>query len=173
MTQDVDSHLVSLAGDAFGLVYDQAKAAVQKLAGVLKGSAGMAGTDNGAHAWASKYDTFCGGHAGGEGLMEAASLAIMGAAQCSDLLHTTAINHQNADHQSAINNNTAPAFPPNMWATNQKVPTLKIKAWDGRINLAKVTVVTRSAADSKSFGPRRLRSGATTSSPTCSATNGN
>jgi hypothetical protein len=112
MTQDVDSHLVSLAGDAFGLVYDQAKAAVQKLAGVLKGSAGMAGTDNGAHAWASKYDTFCGGHAGGEGLMEAASLAIMGAAQCSDLLHTTAINHQNADQQSAINNNTAPAFPP-------------------------------------------------------------
>ena len=37
---------------------------------------------------------------------------IMGAAQCADLLHTTAINHQNADQQSAINNSTAPAFPP-------------------------------------------------------------
>jgi hypothetical protein len=112
MTQDVDTHLVSLAGDAYGQVYDAAAAAVHTLAGVLKGSAGMAGTDNGAHAWASKYDPLCGGRTGGAGLMEAAAASIMGAAQCSDLLHTTAINHQNADHQSAINNSAAPAFPP-------------------------------------------------------------
>ena len=112
MTQDVDTRLVSLAGDAYGQVYDGAAAAVHTLAGVLKGSAGMAGTDNGAHAWASKYDPLCGGRAGGAGLMEAAIASITGAAQCADLLHTTAINHQNADRQSAINNSTAPAFPP-------------------------------------------------------------
>ena len=112
MTTDVDPHIVTLAGDSFGQVYDDAAAAVRTLAGVLKGSAGMAGTDNGAHAWASKYDAFAGGHAGGEGLMEAATASIMGAAQCADLLHTTAVNHQNADQQSAINNSTAPAFPP-------------------------------------------------------------
>ncbi len=63
--------------------------------------------------------------------------------------------------------------PLNMWATNQKVPTLRIKASDRRINLVKVTAVTLSAVDWKSFGLQRLLSGATTSSPTCSAMNGN
>ena len=42
----------------------------------------------------------------------------------------------------------------------------------GRANLAPAKAMTRSAAARKSSGPRRLRSGATTSSRTCSATNG-
>ena len=65
------------------------------------------------------------------------------------------------------------AFPLNTWATNRKAPTSRIKAWGGRINLAKVSVLTPSAAASKSFGPRRQRSGVTTSSRTFSNTNGN
>ncbi|MGB3482492.1 MAG: HNH/ENDO VII family nuclease [Mycobacterium sp.] len=72
----------------------------------------MAGTDTGAHQFATKYDTLVGGGASGAGLMEAATSAIMGAAQCSDLLYATAINHQNSDEQSAINNTAAPAYPP-------------------------------------------------------------
>jgi catalase-peroxidase len=43
----------------------------------------------------------------------------------------------------------------------------------GRANLARAKAVIRSAAAWKSSGPRRQRSGATTSSGTCSATNGN
>lgn len=112
MTQDVDPAVVAEAGRVYGRVYDAAAAAVHKLAGVLKGSAGMGGTDNAGHAWCVKYDALVGGRAGGAGLMEAASATIMGAAQESDLLATTAVNHQNADQQSALNNAGAPAFPP-------------------------------------------------------------
>jgi HNH/ENDO VII superfamily nuclease len=72
----------------------------------------MGGTDSAGHSWCVKYDALCGGSAGGAGVMEAATASIMGAAQCSDLLHTTAVNHQNADRQSAMNNQYAPAFPP-------------------------------------------------------------
>jgi hypothetical protein len=60
MTQDVDPWVIKQVADAYGGVHQQAADAVNKLAGVLKGSAGMAGTDNGAHAWASKYDPLCG-----------------------------------------------------------------------------------------------------------------
>ncbi|KZS79945.1 hypothetical protein B4U45_18375 [Mycobacterium persicum] len=112
MTQDVDPAVVAEAGRVYGKVYDAAAAAVQHLSGVLKGSAGMAGTDIGGHSWSLKYDALVGGRAGGAGLMEAATAAVMGAAQCSDLLATTAVNHQNADQQSAMNNAGAPAFPP-------------------------------------------------------------
>jgi len=112
MTQDVDPAVVAEAGRVYGRVYDAAGAAVHKLAGVLKGSAGMGGTDNAGHGWCLKYDALVGGRAGGAGLMEAASATVMGAAQESDLLATTAVNHQNADQQSALNNAGAPAFPP-------------------------------------------------------------
>jgi hypothetical protein len=56
-----------------------------------------------------------------------------------------------------------------MSAPNQKVPESRIRASDGRINLAKAVVLTPSAAAWKSPGPRRRRSGATTSSRTCSS----
>jgi catalase-peroxidase len=65
------------------------------------------------------------------------------------------------------------AVPVNMSAPNQRVPTSRSKASVGRANLAQAKGVTRSEAAWKSFGPRPLRSGATTSSRTCSATNGN
>ncbi|WP_421841364.1 GH-E family nuclease [Mycobacterium sp.] len=72
----------------------------------------MGGTDNAGHSWCLKYDALVGGRSGRAGLMEAATASIMGAAQCSDLLAATAVNHQNADQQSAMNNPDAPAFPP-------------------------------------------------------------
>jgi hypothetical protein len=56
VTQDVDPLVIKQAGDAWREVHDEAAAAVTRLAGVLEGSAGMAGSDNGAHTWASKYD---------------------------------------------------------------------------------------------------------------------
>ncbi|MEN4487818.1 HNH/ENDO VII family nuclease [Mycolicibacterium cosmeticum] len=93
-------------------MHDAAASAVTALAGVLKGSAGMAGTDNGGHEWALKYDPFCGGRDGAAGVMEQATMAVIAAGQCADLLHATAVNHSNADEQSAVNSPNAPAFPP-------------------------------------------------------------
>lgn len=58
MTQDVDPQVMKQAAAAWRQVHDEAAAAVTRLAGVLQGSAGMAGTDNGAHAWASKPPFF-------------------------------------------------------------------------------------------------------------------
>ncbi|WP_142281674.1 DUF6883 domain-containing protein [Mycobacterium kyorinense] len=112
MTQDVEPQAIKQAGDGWREVHDEAAAAVTRLAGVLKGSAGMAGTDNGAHAWASKYDPLCGGRDGASGVMESASVAVIAAGQVSDLLHATAVNHANGDQQSAINSPNAPAVPP-------------------------------------------------------------
>ncbi|WP_343574755.1 hypothetical protein [Mycobacterium sp.] len=51
MTQDVEPRVIKQAGDAWREVHDEAAAAVNQLASVLQASAGMAGTDNGAHAW--------------------------------------------------------------------------------------------------------------------------
>jgi hypothetical protein len=112
MTQDVEPRVIKQAGDAWREVHDEAAAAVNQLASVLNASAGMAGTDNGAHAWASKYDPMCGGCGGAGGVMEAAAAAVMGAGKVSDLLHATAANHANGDQQSAINSPNAPAVPP-------------------------------------------------------------
>ncbi len=122
MTQDVDPAAIKTAGDAYGRVAAAAAAAVNQLAGVLKGTAGMAGTDNGAHAWASKYDPLCGGRAGTSGVMEAASTAVIAAGQCADLLHATAVNHSNADVRSAVNSPNAPAVLPGA------VPTFRVPA---------------------------------------------
>ncbi|VAZ81427.1 hypothetical protein [Mycobacterium persicum] len=78
MTQDVDPAIVAEAGRVYGKVYDAAAAAVHHLSGVLKGSAGMGGTDNAGHSWSLKYDALVGGRARGAGLMEAATATIMG-----------------------------------------------------------------------------------------------
>jgi hypothetical protein len=122
MTQDVDPQVIEQTGDAWRQVHDEAAAAVTRLAGVLKGCAGMAGTDNGAHAWASKYDPLCGGRDGASGVMESASASVIAAGQVSDLLHATAVNHANGDQQSAINNPNAPAVPPD------SVPVFRVPA---------------------------------------------
>lgn len=54
MTQDVDPQVIKQAAAAWRQLHDEAAAAVTRLAGVLQASAGMAGTDNGAHAWAPR-----------------------------------------------------------------------------------------------------------------------
>jgi hypothetical protein len=112
MTQDVDPRVFQQAGDTFVSIHNQAASAITQLAGILKGSAGMAGTDDAAHKWASKYDLLCGGREGANGVMEEASLSTIGAGQVADLLHATAVNHGNADQASAVNAPNAPAFPP-------------------------------------------------------------
>jgi colicin D len=106
VTQEVDPLVVKQAGDAWREVHDEAAAAVTRLAGVLEGSAGMAGSDNGAHAWASKYDPLSRDAVG------AASAVVSAAGKISDLLHATAVNHANGDQQSAINDPHPPAVPP-------------------------------------------------------------
>src|SRR5260370_27349693 len=58
-------------------------------------------------------------------------------------------------------------------AQSRKPPASRSRASAGRANLERAKAVTRSAAAWKSSGPRRRRSGATTTSRTCSATNGN
>lgn len=98
MTQDVDPQVIKQAAAAWRQLHDEAAAAVTGLAGVLQASAGMAGTDNGAHAWASKYDLLCGGCDGATGVIECASAAVIAAGQVTDLLYATAVNHENADH---------------------------------------------------------------------------
>lgn len=123
VTQDVDPAVISKAGDTYGNVTEAATSAVNRLAGVLKGSAGMAGTDKYGAAWAKKYDALCGGHSGASGVMEEASAAVIAAGQVTDLLHATAVNHSNADTQSAVNNPNAPAFPPGT-AQTFRVPAI-------------------------------------------------
>lgn len=86
MSQDVDPGVIKQAGAGWRHVHDDAAAAVTRLAGVLQSSAGMAGTDNGACAWASKYDPLCGGCDGATGVMECAVAAVIAAGQVTDLL---------------------------------------------------------------------------------------
>ncbi|MET0701222.1 MAG: hypothetical protein ABWY93_16325 [Mycobacterium sp.] len=70
----------------------------------------MAGTDNGAHAWAVQYDPLA------KALMDASASVINGAGKCADLLGATAVNHHNADAQSAIS-------PPELWPPPIESPT--------------------------------------------------
>jgi hypothetical protein len=106
VTQDVDPLVIKQAGDTWQEVHDEAAAAVTRLAGVLEGSAGMAGSDNGAHAWASKYDPLS------RDVVGVVSAVVSAAGKISDLLHATAVNHANGDQQSAINDSHPPAVPP-------------------------------------------------------------
>jgi hypothetical protein len=106
VTQDVDPEVLLGAAEVYTSVRTSAAAAVSALASTLGGSAGMAGTDTGAHSWATKYDPLA------ADLMGAAAGTAQGAGQCSDLLYATAVNHLNADGQSAINNETMLNMPP-------------------------------------------------------------
>jgi hypothetical protein len=106
VTQDVDPDDVLDAAREYNSVRTSAASAVSRLAGVLRSSAGMAGTDTGAHVWAIKYDPLA------SGLMEAATAVVHGAGQCYDLLYATGVNHLNADGQSAINNEHVLELPP-------------------------------------------------------------
>jgi len=67
---------------------------------------------------------------------------------------------------------TAPALR-RMWGPIRKRPASRSRAWAGRAALARAKAETRSAAARKSSGPTRPRNGATTSSGSCSASNGN
>jgi hypothetical protein len=106
VTQDVDPEVLLGAAKVYTSVRTSVAAAVSALASTLGGSAGMAGTDTGAHSWATKYDPLA------ADLMGAAAGTAQGAGQCSDLLYATAVNHLNADGQSAINNETVLNMPP-------------------------------------------------------------
>jgi Domain of unknown function (DUF6883) len=106
VTQDVDPEVLLGAAKVYTSVRTSVAAAVSALASTLGGSAGMAGTDTGAHSWATKYDPLAADPMG------AAAGTAQGASQCSDLLHATAVNHLNADGQSAINNETVLNMPP-------------------------------------------------------------
>jgi hypothetical protein len=106
MTQDVDPEEVLSAARVYSSVRTSAAAAVTELAGVLSSSAGMAGTDTGARAWASKYDPLS------TALMDASATVVQGAGQCYSLLYATGVNHLNADGQSAVNNETVLELPP-------------------------------------------------------------
>ena len=65
------------------------------------------------------------------------------------------------------------AGPASHVGPSRKRPASRSRAWAGRTALAPARAATRSPAAWKSPGPPRPRSGATTSSRTCSATNGN
>lgn len=107
VTRDVDSEALFSSARVFTSVRTSAGAAVTGLASSLNGSAGMAGTDTGAHAWAARYDPLA------KALMKSAAADVQGAGQCSDLLFATGgVNHLNADGQSAINNETVLEMPP-------------------------------------------------------------
>jgi hypothetical protein len=109
MTQAVDPEVILDAARVYGSVRSEVAAAVGQLVGVLQGSAGMAGTDNGAHAWAREYDPLA------KTLMEASGSVVNGAGKCADLLNATAVNHHNADAQSAINS-------PALWPAPAETP---------------------------------------------------
>jgi hypothetical protein len=117
VTQDVDPEALFDAARVYDSVRSSATSATNHLASVLKSSAGMAGTDTGAHAWAVQYDPLA------TGLMDAATAVVQGASQCYDLLYATGVNHLNADGQSAINDETVLAMPP-MGAPNFNKPAV-------------------------------------------------
>ena len=96
MTQDVDPEEVLSAARVYSSVHTSAASAVTELAGVLSSSAGMAGTDTGAHAWAVKYDPLS------SALMDASATVVQGAGQCYSLLCATGVNHLNADEQAGF-----------------------------------------------------------------------
>jgi hypothetical protein len=52
--------------------------------------------------------------------LECASVAVLAAGKVTDLLHATAVNHANGDQQSALNNASAPAVPPDSVPTFQQ-----------------------------------------------------
>jgi hypothetical protein len=106
VTQDVDPDAVLDAARVYDSVRTSASSAVTRLAGVLANSAGMAGTDTGAHEWVVKYDPLA------SAAMDAAAAVVQGAGQCYDLLYATGVNHLNADGQSAINNEHVLELPP-------------------------------------------------------------
>lgn len=106
MTQDVDSDALLDSARVFTSSRTSAASAITALTKTLIGSAGMAGTDTGAHAWATNYDPLA------SGLIGAAAGAVQGAGQCSDLLYATAVNHLNADGRSAIDDETVLDMPP-------------------------------------------------------------
>lgn len=106
MTQDVDPDALFDAARVYNNVRTSAASAVNELASVLNGSAGMGGTDTGAHAWAIQYDPLA------TSLIEAATVVVEGAGQCYDLLYATGMNHLNADGQSAISGEAVLAMPP-------------------------------------------------------------
>jgi hypothetical protein len=109
LTQAVDSRAALDAGRVYGSVRSASAAAVSELVGLLQGSAAMAGTDDGAHAWANQYDPLA------KGLMDASASVVNGAGKCGDLLNATAVNHHNADAQSAIS-------PPALWPAPVQTP---------------------------------------------------
>jgi hypothetical protein len=106
VTQDVDPDELFDAARVYNSVRTSAASAVNELTSVLNTSAGMAGTDTGAHAWAVQYNPL------GTSLIEAATAVVQGAGQCYDLLYATGVNHLNADGQSAINDEAVLAMPP-------------------------------------------------------------
>src|ERR1700682_822645 len=106
MTQDVDPDALFDAARVYNSVRTSAASAVNELASVLNGSAGMAGTDTGAHAGAFQYDPLA------TSLTEAATTVVQGAGQCYDLLYASGVNHLNADGQSAISDEVVLAMPP-------------------------------------------------------------
>ncbi len=121
MTQAVDSSAVMDAGRVYGSVRTSTATAVRGLVGVLQGSAGMAGTDNGAHAWATQYDKLT------SSLMDASASVVNGAGKCSDLLSATAVNHHNADSQSAV----TPAAPWRAPPESSVFPTPAVPSAEG------------------------------------------
>jgi WXG100 family type VII secretion target len=94
------------AARVYDSVRTSAASAVNELASVLNTSAGMAGTDTGAHAWAIQYDPLA------TSLIEAATAVVQGAGQCYDLLYASGVNHLNPDGQWVINDEAVLAMPP-------------------------------------------------------------
>lgn len=106
MTQAVDSDELFSSARVYVAVRSASGTAVQSLGGALSATAGMAGTDSGAHAWSQKYDPMA------KSLMEVGATVVRATGQCSDLLYATGVNHLVADGKSAISNETVLELPP-------------------------------------------------------------
>ncbi|TDZ93539.1 TNT domain-containing protein [Mycobacteroides salmoniphilum] len=112
MTTEVAPGAIAHSADLFSAARDQAfKAADQALA-VLQGLAGMGGTDRSGHKWRTDYDNYVGGESPGQGLTNSMQASVNSLGRVSELLHATAVNHNNANTQSQIGPKPPPQEAP-------------------------------------------------------------
>ncbi|EUA49116.1 hypothetical protein E3G44_004364 [Mycobacteroides abscessus] len=106
MAIQFDIGAVKASAWEFGNVAGFTRSGVENIAKLLGDSSGMAGTDAPGQKFAKDYDALA------KAAVELGATSVNGLSKAAQLLHATAVNHENADTQSALNNKALPAMPP-------------------------------------------------------------
>lgn len=112
MTTEVAPAAIAHSGELFSAARDHAFKAADRAIAVMQGLAGMGGTDRSGHKWRTDYDNYVGGESPGQGLTSSMQASINSVGRVAQLLHATAVNHDNANTQSQIGQKPPPQTPP-------------------------------------------------------------